>query len=52
MKNETVVGVLWTLVGVTLVCFFTALVTVRIDDAKWSRIVVPPKPVHGPRFYP
>jgi hypothetical protein len=42
MRNETVVAVLWTLVGVALVCYFAALVSVSINETQWSHVEAPP----------
>jgi hypothetical protein len=42
MRNETVVAILWTLVAVSLVCFFAALVSVHENDMLWSHPIAPP----------
>lgn len=48
MDEKTVTAILWTLVAVTLVCWFTGLVSKATDEQLWSHQVKPPS--HTWRF--
>lgn len=41
MHNETVTAILWTLVAVTLVLLFAALVTRAADESLWAHVEQP-----------
>lgn len=41
MKYATVVAILWTLVAVSLVLYFDAVVTVAVNQQMWSQVRKP-----------
>ena len=49
MNEKTVTAILWTLVAVCLVLWFTGLVSKATDNSLWSHNVTP-TPKHAWRF--
>ena len=41
MDEKTVTAILWTLVAVCLVCWFTGLVSKATDESLWSHVQTP-----------